>query len=31
MTLQVPYIPDEKIEHDAGALLSQYAYAKGVR
>jgi Zn-dependent peptidase ImmA (M78 family) len=30
MMLRVPYIPDEKIEHDAEALLSQYAYAKGV-
>jgi hypothetical protein len=27
----VAYIPAEKIEYDADALLSQYAYAKGVK
>jgi hypothetical protein len=30
MTLEVPYIGDDAIEHDAEALLAQYAYAKGV-
>jgi len=30
MTLRVPYIADETIEHDAEALLAQYAAAKGV-
>jgi Zn-dependent peptidase ImmA (M78 family) len=30
MTLRVPYIPDETIERDAEALLSQYAHAKGL-
>src|SRR5262245_43029166 len=29
MTLRVPYIADEAIEHDAEALLAQFAYAKG--
>jgi Zn-dependent peptidase ImmA (M78 family) len=30
MTLQVPFIPDETIERDAEALLSEYAHSSGV-
>ena len=30
MTLRVPYMPDEAIERDAEALLTQYAHARGV-
>jgi hypothetical protein len=30
MTLRVPYIADDAIEHDAATLLAQYANAKGV-